>query len=217
MSKNHIKVLICDLQRCPNQISTCCNTQNINAVIAKEDTLIEPLRLAIAQNDLERISQLLTEDEQLLTTAFRSNQQSPLSYALALGQQEVISLVKAQFAEQAPLQALFEEACQKGLWDCAKAIDLEQGIARELDNTYYNQLAWYSFHNTDIKQAMIEEAEKQCHQQPMNQAKFLRHMAETKTACYRQLMFWSSAPTHTTERFTQQLHTTEVESGPTFF
>jgi ankyrin repeat protein len=166
---------------------------------------IQPLQLAIAQNQPQKISELLTSEPELLTRRFTSNQQTPINYAISLNQVEVIKTLVTHMNATDVAKA-FELACQSNQWQCAQAIDKIKAITHQLNQEFYHQLSWYhsSHSNTDIKKAFIKKAELMAEYYDCDKQTLYNSLANSQVAKYRQFLFWKSEPTNTSSYFFHQ-------------
>lgn len=171
-----------------------------------------PLMLAIVQNKQERLAELVQAGSSLMVK-LALNGKTPLQYAIELEQLGLISYITQQLNGESSVEVAFDEACKKGDWHIARAIDKERAMMAELDDKYYQQLAWYSASNASIKGDFMQQASQQAEKEHCDKARFYRLLSTSKTAKYRQFLFWNAEPTKTTTFCTKQYETLEAHQN----
>lgn len=104
------------------------------------------------------------------------------------------------------IEAAFNLACSKGMWECAQAIDKERALAKQVDSLYKHQLSIFSCSNTLIKEKLIGSAEDviRKHGETIDKSRFYECMSKTDTAKYRQVYKWSNVQTNTSRFFSNK-------------
>lgn len=175
----------------------------------KKDREPHPAALAVAQGEAEKIEAMLSRNDLSLATKINKEGDTALEYAVRLKQIPLISLLTRQIAQEGKVKEVaFKLAVSLGYWECARVIDKERAMTEQLDRRYSKQLSMFSFTNSTVKQAFINEA-RLVGDEDVDKARFYKLMAATKTASYRQFKFWSREPTNTTCFFQQKEHAPE--------
>ena len=184
----------------PNQATSL--TEKVNQPLSETDT--PQAVIAIAKGNAEALQEVLEEVD--INEPIAPGQLTLLEYAVMLSQVDLIPLLLAESNQDVKDKA-FQLACTKKSWACAEAIDKVGGLVASLDNKYYHQLSWHRLDNKSVKQRFISELNTKVSSLE-DKNRYFEKAALSKTASYRQILFWKKAPTHTTE----QLHNASQQS-----
>lgn len=176
---------------------------NFSKALHSENLMPSPICVAIAQNNLNAVKELIAAGEKL-EAPIHLKGKNFLEYAIELEQCEIISEITQAFKGNSLIEKSFLNACKNEQWQSARAIDNERAIAIELDTKFYKKLSCLSLSNTKVKADFMQDANLQAERLPCDKSVLYQHLAKSKTATYRQFMFWSNEPTKTTTFFNHQ-------------
>ncbi len=187
----------------PNQASRL--TEKVSQPLT--ETATPQAVIAIAKGNAELLQEALQHGD--INAPIAPGQSTLLEYAVMLSQADLIPHL-LEGSRQDVKDKAFQLACTKKLWACAEAIDKVGGLVASLDDKYYHQLSWHRLDNKSVKKRFISELNTKVSSLE-DKGQYFEKAAASKTASYRQLLFWKKAPTHTTE----QLHRAQLSLSAT--
>lgn len=170
---------------------------HLTQAVNESTSHIEAAVVAIAKGDSDMLQSALESCHDVNARIAPGNL-SLLEYAVTLERVGMMAPLLQKSSHEIKDSA-FQLACIKSLWSSAEAIDKVGGLVAALDAKYYHQLSWHRLDNKRVKQRFMSELNMKVSELD-DKKEYLEKAAETKTACYRQLLFWKKEPTHTTEQ-----------------